>query len=177
MQAPKVFGNARSDEEVRSTYQKSVRFLSLQPADLNASGLETPGDGPLLKFDARVSVNELNGEGRNPDARLTREPSFHTPRGRAPRDSSDHSTVIHDHDTHESTSKEVPITVRAYDEIVEEPDLHTLREVELNRKRLVHMILTELGHTPADDDLEYDPLNAHTRPRTLATCVLTSMYS
>jgi hypothetical protein len=36
-----------------------------------------------------------------------------------------------------------------------EDNPHGAQPVELNRRRLVHMILTELGHFPADDDIEY----------------------
>ena len=89
--APKVFGNARVEEEVRSTYRKSARFLNLQSSDLNV-----PSHSAGL-------VLQLN----------------------VPR------------------------------EVAAEDNPHGAQPVELNRRRLVHMILTELGHFPADDDIEY----------------------
>lgn len=99
VQAPKVFGNARTEEEVRLTYRKSTHFLNLQPSDLNQS----------------VRSGALNESA-----------SFYTPRGR---------TIAQ--------------------ELFDCTDLHDEDKYELHRKRLVNMVLIELGHTPADDDLEF----------------------
>ena len=73
-----------------------------------------------------LQPSDLNASSRDRD--LVESASFHTPRGRA------------------AEELEAPL---------EDADLFGVGNFELNRKRLVNMILTELGHTPADDDLEF----------------------
>jgi hypothetical protein len=73
-----------------------------------------------------LKPSDLNASSCGSD--LNESTSFHTPRGRA---------------------------AEQLEEMFEDAHLYGDGDFELNRKRLVNMILTELGHTPADDDLEF----------------------
>ena len=169
--APTVFGNARTEEELRETYVKSARFLNLRHVDLNhvASADELKFSAALERFSTASSTAKEDG------------PVLQRAKQGEAGDSTDSDADVVDENFESSGSEgfvdaeeteSVFLTPRGRGQELRlagagaggggEPgsaQLHrsmsSIEMVDENRQRLVHAVLAELGHSPSDDDVEY----------------------